>query len=281
MTLSRAIPQFETYLATPHSRCIVYDDDFSLDDAETIEMQLREIRSHYDGVILYGVGPQAHFVLERLVETHYQAAMVTVWDPRSNTELEQTAQLVRDFGGQLAIAVSIGTEGLLEGRYKAEDLSSAREKLLEMIGPAAKRPALTTSEPWWKYTRSDEDAVVLRRFGDFACPIVHVIWDAPEIADASNAADWTLQRAKDVAGATGMTVLVRESGFPGGGTPPHPEARLKQFTRTLQMDYWRAMDNRERIAAGSRVKVAVFEATDNRRKIWSDFEGSWGVRPGS
>lgn len=231
------------------------------------------LRKKFNGLILYGFDEQTAPTLATAAKLKYQAVLATIWDPRSNQEIQLAAKLLPEYADRFAIAVSIGSEGLLEGRYSLGDIEAAAAKLDSVSHQNFEK---TTSEPWWKYLDGQPSASELRAFGDFLAVHVHVVWDA-DITDPVEAARWTRDRAAQIAALSGKTVLVREAGFPGAGRSPRASTQGAAFSREAQAKFWkewlelRAMEPRGVSLAG------VFEGVDNPRKTWRSFEGSWGL----
>jgi hypothetical protein len=200
-------------------------------------------------------------------ELGYRAVLLTVWDPRSESELATAASIVQEQTGAVALAVSIGSEGLMENRYTLADMQAAQAELLER-GSRTAAVEMTTTEPWWMYTRPENRS--LREFGEFTSINIHVVWDT-DIVDPVLAASWTRDRANEVRKLVAGPVLIREAGIPGGGSSPRLGKSLV-FDRSMEASYWQAWNALDR-----RTAAVVFEGVDNPQKHWRDFEGSWGL----
>ncbi len=266
---SAAVPvshAFRAYLASPQMRMVAYAPTPEA-DARSIDAALTVLRGRFDGLSLYGCTSQTVQAVDAAERLHYKAVLVTVWDPRAEAELAVASSLVRDHAGTMAMAVSLGSEGLMQGRYALADVEAARAELLDR-NRAPASVEMTTTEPWWLYVKPENGA--LRRFGEFAAVNVHVVWDT-DIRNAALAASWTRDRTAEVRRAGGMPVLLRESGFPGGGNSPRAD-EPRPFDRTMQAEYWKAWE-----ALPERPAAAVFEGVDNPAKHWRGFEGTWGL----
>lgn len=264
---------FRDYLSDRRSRMVVYSPqlDAESDDATTIRRQLSMLRLKFDGIVLYDCDGESDLILRTAQSLGFRAALLTIWSPGSRDEIQRAAQLVHDYRHKMALAVSIGSEGIMEKRYKFHDLEVAREDLLRDSGS---EPAVetTTTESWWLYTSPNPDAVELRNFGDFLCANIHVIWDT-DITSPAIAADWTADRARELARTAGRPVLVREAGFPGGGYSPRPNSTF-EFNRDLQFEFWQNWNTRLRENAPP---IVAFEGIDNPAKQWKGFESDWGL----
>ena len=262
---------FLDYLRQPGTSMVAYAP------AGEIDRELKLLRQKFDGLALYGFDDHTSDVLATAAKLHYRAILATIWDPRSNREITQAATLLPRYANSMAIAVSIGSEGLLENRYHFDDLGAAAA---EFDRQSPIRFERTTSEPWWRYLDGQPDAAALRSFGDFVTVHVHVVWDA-DITDPAEAARWSRDRAVQIMNLSGSPVLVREAGFPGDGTSPRASREGFTFTRDAQAKFWRewvALRQRQSTGGHAFVSLAVaFEAIDNPTKEWRNFEGSWGL----
>jgi hypothetical protein len=261
---------FRAYLADGHSRMVAYSPDRdALADPEhqVMRQQLGVLREKFDGLSLYECGPEAPVLVEMARSLGYRAVLLTVWDPRSESELATAASIVQEQAGGLALAVSIGSEGLMENRYTLADMQAAQGELLER-GSRTAAVEITTTEPWWMYIKPESRS--LREFGEFTSINIHVVWDT-DIVDPVLAASWTRDRANEVRKLVARPVLLREAGIPGGGSSPRLGKGLV-FDRTTEAAYWQAWNGLD-----GRVPAVVFEGVDNPQKHWRDFEGSWGL----
>lgn len=262
---------FLDYLRQPGSSMIAYTP------AGDIPRELQVLREKFDGLALYGFDDKTSTVLSTAARLHYRAILATIWDPRSDREIAGAARLLPEYTKQMAIAVSVGSEGLLESRYRFGDLVSAANSL-DQRSPI--RFEKTTSEPWWSYLDGKPNAQALRNFGDFITVHVHVIWDA-DITDPVEAARWTRDRAVEIMNLSGDPVLVREAGFPGNGSSPRASNEAFTFSREAQAKFWQewvALRQPPPPGAHAFVSLAIaFEAIDNPAKNWRNFEDSWGL----
>jgi exo-beta-1,3-glucanase (GH17 family) len=245
---------------------VVYSPDPDA-DARTITAALTLLRQNFDSLSLYSCTSQTTTIVEVAQQLHYQAVLLTVWDPRSEAELAIASSLVRDHAKDLILAVSIGSEGLMQKRYTLDDMMAARAELLDR-NISSTAVEMTTTEPWWLYMKDDQAA--LRDFGEFTSVNVHVVWDT-DLKSPAMAAQWTRDRAEEVRSKVGKSLLLRESGFPGGGHSPREGLELT-FTREMQAEFWRAW-----LLLPQRPASAVFEGVDNPSKHWRGFESEWGL----
>ena len=272
--------QFRRYLQDPKSQMVVYSPDFDVttpQDTFRMQRQLSALREKFDGIVLYRCDRGTRQILQAAVALRYRAVLLTVWDPNSSEEVHTAADLVNRFSTQLAFAVSIGSEGLMERRYEPTDLQDAEQSLQSQLN-AKKQVEITSTEPWWLYLNGAEHAQDLQQFGDFLAPNIHVVWDA-DLADPAAAAQWTLDRARELQTSLHRLVLIREAGFPGGGQSPRPGLHLS-FSRALQAGFWRAIRDQQLSAGDRAMPIVAFEGFDNSAKDWHSFEGTWGLLNG-
>lgn len=263
---------FRDYLADHHSRMVVYSPDLDGTDDETVvQRQLSLLRLKFDGIVLYECDGESDLILRTAESLGFRAALLTIWSPRSQEEIQRAANLVRDYRTQMALAVSIGSEGIMEKRYTFHDIEAAQDDLLR-FSDTAREVETTTTEPWWLYMSSTPDAIKLQQFGDFLCVNIHVIWDT-DLTSPAMAAAWTADRAKELARTTGRPVLIREAGYPGGGYSPRPNSSFL-FTRNLQLAFWQDWNTR---FGASAPPIVAFEGIDNPAKHWKSFESTWGL----
>ena len=273
---TRPISQaFRRYLSQGDARLVVYSPEViraGEDQRQHVRQRLTILRSKFDGLVIYQCDQTTEPLLEEASSLDYRAVLLTVWDPTSVSEVRTAAKLVTLFQDRLIVAVSIGSEGLMERRYTIYQIEQAAQ-LLKAQTRGSTNVEITTAEPWWLYLKQNDDAKRLANFGDFVSSNIHVVWDA-DIADPYAAAAWTADRAIEVQQQTQKLLLVREAGFPGGGESPRESAHFT-FTRDMQAKFWAAWH--ERAAHSPLPPIAAFEAIDNPQKNWQSFEGDWGL----
>lgn len=264
---------FRSYLFGGRGRMVVYSPRLEGEsgEASVIERQLSILHRKFDGLVLYACDGDSDLILRTAESLGFRAVLLTIWSPRSREEIGRAATLVGEHRGRLALAVSIGSEGIMERRYTLADLNAAREQLLHLTagGPGVET---TTTEPWWVYTGPTSEAGSLLHFGDFLTANIHVIWDT-DLTSPQMAAQWTAERARELQRAAGRPVLIREAGLPGGGYSPRPESTF-EFSRELQYAFWRSWNS---LAGEGTPPIVAFEGIDNPEKQWKSFEGSWGL----
>ncbi len=251
-----------------------FDPRRTVDVSDTALASLREdlraLTPTFNGLVLYETLPKlTKAILTAAQEKGYQAVLLGIWNPKQDEEIKEVAAVIAQFHKQLALAVVIGNEGLIDNRYSIEDIQSAANKLRVLLPPGIDIP-FTTSEPVGEYGLA---AVI--KFGDFLAPNIHPAVDQDSVEPAAAAA-WVKQRAHALVTVGKKPVLVKETGVPNGGTPG--------YTPETQRAFWR-----EYLQGGRFVQTAsepwisyaaAFEAFDmpwKAEKSGLPIEGHWGL----
>jgi exo-beta-1,3-glucanase (GH17 family) len=273
-------PSFLAYLQSPIPAMIAYvptgfdprQPASGSWPAERLHADLAALRPAFDGLVLYDCRPDVTpGALDQAAALGYRAVLLGIWDPRSEVEIAGTAELVRRWGGRLALAVVIGNEGINDNRYDIADLARARDRLREWLGSAGMTVPISTSEP-----AGDYGWPPLLAFGDFLAPNIHPAIDQAALAPEA-AVSWVHRRAETIAQAAGRPVLVKETGLPNGAS--------EAFSPERQHAFWTAW-----LAAGRLVPIhggptfasyaAAFEAFDapwKAEQLRDPTEGHWGL----
>jgi exo-beta-1,3-glucanase (GH17 family) len=193
----------------------------------SIRADLEALRPAFDGLILYGYNEACTpRILAIAKDLKFRAVLLGIWDPKSATELDGVAELVRQYEKDFALGVLVGNEGITFKRYEPEDLSIAATRLRSKL---PKTIPLSTSEPLVGYKQD-----VVRAFGDFLAPNIHPVFDRPDFGPAE-AATWAREQAAALAQQTKKPVLLKETGFPHGGKEKYtPEAQQAFWTAYLK-----------------------------------------------
>ncbi len=237
----------------------------------SLRADLEALRPAFDGLILYSydkdLTPRIFLEAKQL---RYRAVLLGIYQ-FSDEELKGTAELVRKYSGDLALAVVIGNEGLNFNRYKAEDLTAAKTRFVELVGKDISVP-LTTSEPWSQYGQE-----FVQEFGDFLAPNIHPAFDRVE-ANAKESAKWARGRAVALAEALRKPVLIKETGLPHAGE--------ERFSPQAQREFWEEYTRQGPLfsipgKAEAWVSfAAAFEAFDlawKAEESGMEIEGAWGL----
>lgn len=213
--------------------------------AETIREDLRVLRPYFDGLITYGSSPGEGIdqVVPLAATLHYKAVAVGIWDITSDEEIATAIRLAREYPAWV-VAVIVGNEGLLFGRYDTARL----ERAIQRVRAALPHVAISTSEPIGEY--GDQD---LLRMTDFHAPNIHP-WFAGEERrqDVRAAVDYVKERLKALQSVSAKPILLHETGLPSGPEPHATPARQAEFWRILFAE----------LPNTKRRNVAFFEAFD-------------------
>lgn len=236
-----------------------------------LRADLQALRAAFDGLILYAYDARVTpGILEQAAALRYRAALLGIWDPRSEAEIAGTAGLIRRYADRLALAVCIGNEGINDNRYGIEDLTAARDQLRTLTDGGAP-VTVTTSEP-----AGDYGWPPIRGFGEFCAPNIHPAIDREGLGPEA-AAGWVHDRARAIAQVAGKPVLIKETGLPNGGAAGQTPERQRAFWAA-----WLARGRRFPAATGGTFvsTAAAFEAFDapwKAVKLASPTEGRWGL----
>lgn len=231
---------------------------------------LRALTPHFNGLVLYEtLSGLSRKILATAKELGFRAVLLGIWNPKSDEEIQNATQLIRQFHAQLALAVVIGNEGLIGNRYTLADIQGAAAKLRALL-PAGAIIPFTTSEPIGEYGLSG-----IRDFGEFLAPNIHPAVDQDSV-DPVAAAEWVRSRAQALVRVGEKPVLVKETGLPNGGSPG--------YTPALQKAFWTAYLQRGRLILSDGEPwvslAAAFEAYDmpwKAKKSRLSIEGHWGL----
>jgi len=231
---------------------------------------LRVLKAAFNGLVLYEVLPGlTNAILASALEQGFKAVLLGIWDPKSEKEIADMAEMIRQYCEKLALAVVIGNEGLIDNRYSIEDVQQAALRLKALI-PADAAIPVTTSEPVGEYGWKP-----LREFGEFLAPNIHPAIDQEGMDPAAGAA-WVKERANALASAAKKPVLVKETGLPNGGA--------FSYTPETQLRFWQAYLRDGRLIRVNAVNTwisfaALFEAFDTpwkAERTGMPIEGHWG-----
>lgn len=246
--------------------------NFRIPSPSSIEHDLRELRAAFDGLILYGYHPDiTPIIVQKALALNYRAIMLGIWNLRAPIERHGVVKLIEKYGHQLSLALCIGNEGISFHRYTMADLLSTHEKIRSLLNRHIAVP-MTTSEPLSAYQQQE-----LYTFGDFLAPNIHPVFDQPTLA-ARDAVAWTRTQALVLMEKSQKPVLVKETGFPHGGS--------KKFTPQTQREFWEAYVNANRLVystahSGAWASFATsFEAFSQPWKAEESnlpIEAAWGL----
>lgn len=216
--------------------------------AEGIRNDLALLRPWFDGIITYSFTNGLERVPQIARELGYRHVLAGIWDPSSNTEIDN-AFLELSRPGSIVVGLIIGNEGLYVKRYGMETIRNRQDE----IRTRHPRLLLTTSEPFFYFFKEDCHALFASQ--SFLAPNIHPVfepWFRPELAD--DAAKMVVSVTQKLQAAyPNQMVLIKETGMPSG------PGRLG-FTPERQMQFWRTLQHAS--AALSGTVLAYFEAFD-------------------
>jgi exo-beta-1,3-glucanase (GH17 family) len=193
----------------------------------SIRADLKALRSSFDGLVLYGYHEACTpRILAVAKELKFRAVLLGIWDPKSALEVDGVAALAKQFQKDFALGILVGNEGINFKRYEPDDVKFAAARLRSKL---PKTVPLSTSEPLAIYKTA-----FVRDFGDFLAPNVHPVFDRPQFG-AQRAATWARTEATRLVRLAKKPVLLKETGFPHGGTKD-----TKEFTPAMQQAFWSA-----------------------------------------
>lgn len=234
-----------------------------------IRSDLEALRPTFDGLVLYGYHEACTPRIAAIAKSlKFRSLMLAIWDPKSAAEVDGVAALAKLHAKDFDLAIIVGNEGITFKRYELEDLQIAEWRLRAIIPTNV---PLTTSEPLVGY---EQEAV--RKFGDFAAPNIHPVFDN-EKATAAEAAKWTREKAIELAAKCNKPLLVKETGFPHAGKTA--------FTPATQLEFWKAYRQGGALQKSTRPSTwafhnVAFEAFDLPWKSEAsglEIEKSWGL----
>lgn len=248
-----AFPFFDYITNQPQSRMIAYtptgldprqESNQVAHPTKELKADLTTLRTTFDGLILYGYHPACTpRILALAKELKFRAVLLGIWQPKSATEVDGVATLVKLYDKDFALGVLVGNEGITFNRYETDDVRFAAARLRSLIPPNI---PLATSEPLVGYQQE-----FFQNFGDFLAPNIHPVFDRPNL-NAKEAAAWAREQAVELAKKSGKPVLLKETGFPHAGK--------SQFTPASQQDFWTAY-----------TAPGLIERADKKRNQWVYF----------
>jgi exo-beta-1,3-glucanase (GH17 family) len=212
-----------------------------------IRQDLTLLRPFFNGLITYSVTSGLEAVPRIAHELHFRAVILGIWDPLSETEINNVVQAVKKYPGLIG-AVIIGNEGLYTKRYQPQDLEKAKRRIKKELPHLP----VTTSEPFFLYFEK-QYAGFLDGF-DLLMPNVHPVFETWFVPSApSQGVNMVVEIAARFQASSGKPLLIKESGVPSG-----PQDR--GFTPEHQARFWTELLLRFPIS--SHQSLACFEAFD-------------------
>lgn len=254
-----------------HTRFISYTPrSFSIVDGKPvaasekgIRADLELLRQFFNGLITYAATNGLEDVPAIAHEMDYRSVVMGIWDPSSDTEIQNVIRAARRYPA-LVSAVVVGNEGLYTKRYQTGDV----QKTMQRLKKECPLLAVTTSEPFFLYFK--KEYVEFFSFHDLLMPNVHPIfepWFRP--ADPIPGVNMVLNLVGQFRAAYRRPLLIKETGLPSG-----PSAGQSGFSQESQALFWTELFSR--FPGSSDVALACFEAFDAPWKpatIGAEFPG--------
>jgi exo-beta-1,3-glucanase (GH17 family) len=216
--------------------------------AEGIRSDLALLRPWFDGIITYSFTNGMERVPQIARELGYRHVLAGIWDPVSNTEIDNAFQELSQ-PESIVMGLIIGNEGLYAKRYGMETIRKRQDEIRK------RHPGLllTTSEPFFYFFKEEYHAFFASQ--TILAPNIHPVfepWFRPELVeDAVKMVVSVTQKLQ--AAYPNRMVLIKETGMPSG------PGRLG-LTPERQMQFWRTLQQAS--AALSGTVLAYFEAFD-------------------
>lgn len=197
-----------------------------------------------NGLVTYGADQPIHRVAQ---EVGFEGMILGVWDPANLEELTYAKEAAQY---EVVIGYVVGNEGLYV-RYDYDTLWAAMDELQQATG----KPVSTTEQI------EDYAEDRLMELGSWIFPNVHPYWHG--ITDPQRAADWTVERFRELTERTDKPVMFKEVGLPSGGDSRVNEANQAEYYQFLGQ---------------SPVIFVHFEAfNQDAWKDWAPVEPHWGL----
>jgi len=238
-----------------HSRFISYTPrSFSLVGGQVtpateigIRKDLTLLRPFFDGIITYSSDKGIEITPKIANELGYQAMIMGIWDPNSESEITNLLAAVKQYPTLIA-AVIVGNEGLYSRRYQEEDVKKAIRRIHQEC------PALptTTSEPFFLYFKPELSPFFHSH--DLVMPNIHPVfekWFAPN--SPTQGVEMVLQVAKQFKQTYPQPLLIKETGMPSGQTD-------HGFSASRQALFWAELFRR--FPTSDQQSFSCFEAFD-------------------
>jgi len=217
-----------------------------------IQNDLTLLRPFFDGLITYSATSGLEAIPQIAHTLGYRAVILGIWDPISETEIQNVVQAVKKYP-QLIAAVIVGNEGLYSKRYQMQDVQATIRRLKKEFP----RLALTTSEPFYLYFKTEYSQFFNGH--DLLMPNIHPVfekWFTPE--NPAQGVDMVIEVVGKFKSSFNKPLLVKETGMPGSsarnGSPKDG------FTEKQQAQFWADLLLRFPYSASN--SLTCFEAFD-------------------
>ena len=221
--------RFVTY--EPTSLKVVDGHSTQVDPA-SVRLDLKALRSRFDGLITYTSLHGADAIPGIAASLGYRALIVGVWDPFDAAEVQAALAQARRYP-RLIVGLSLGNEVIFASRHGLQELAV----VISGIHHEVPELPLSTSEPFHIFDA--DTAKPLLGQVDFLLPIVHPVFqpwfhDAPD----ANAAQFVVNVVGNLAKRFCGPILVKEVGEPTAPAEKgYSEQRQAAFFSELQRQF--------------------------------------------
>jgi exo-beta-1,3-glucanase (GH17 family) len=220
-----------------HGRFVTYEptslkvtDGHSTEvDPASVRLDLKALRSRFDGLITYTPLHGADAIARIAASLGYRALVVGVWNPFDEVEVQAALAQARRYP-KLVVGLSLGNEVVFASRHGLQELAA----VIAAIRHEVPDLPLSTSEPFHIFD-ADTAKPLLGQL-DFLLPIVHPVFqpwfrDAPD----ANAAQFVVNVVGNLGKRFCGPILVKEVGEPTAPAQKgYSEQRQAAFFSELQ-----------------------------------------------
>lgn len=217
-----------------------------------IREDLTLLRPFFNGLITYSATNGMEAVPKIAQELAFQAVILGIWDPSSETELRNVIQLAKKYPTLIG-AIIVGNEGLFTRRYLPQEVQQAMQR----IKKECPGMAVTTSEPFFLYFEKEYSRFFNSH--DLLMPNIHPVFE--KWFTASNPAqgvDMVIEMAEKFKTTYNKPLLIKETGMPGYSSQASPKD--KGFSMERQRLFWSELF--KRFPFSPSLSLACFEAFD-------------------
>jgi len=216
--------------------------------ATGIRNDLTLLRPSFNGLITYSATSGLEAVPEIAHELAYRAVILGIWDPSSETEIQNVIHAAQKYPGLIA-AIIVGNEGLYTKRYLPQDVQKARQRIKKECPTLA----VTTSEPFFLYFEKEYSQFFNTH--DLLMPNVHPVFEKWFTASTPTrqGVDMVIQMAQKFQTAYNKPLLIKETGLPSG-------PKDQGFSPERQTLFWSEL--LKRFSSSPNQSLACFEAFD-------------------
>ncbi|MEK6202181.1 MAG: hypothetical protein N2A40_07155 [Desulfobulbaceae bacterium] len=220
--------------------------------AAGIREDLTLLRPFFNGLITYSASSGMEVVPQIAQELGFRAVILGIWDPSSETEIENVIHLAKKYPTLIG-AIIVGNEGLYTRRYQLQDVQRAIQRIKKEFPGMA----VTTSEPFFLYFEKEYSQFFNDH--DLLMPNVHPVFEKWFTASTpGQGVDMVIELAEKFTTTFKKPLLIKETGLPGYSNHGGPDN--KGFSQERQALFW--SDILKRFPFSPSRSLACFEAFD-------------------